>query len=604
MGPVVPIFPAGGGRIEARGKDSVTTGAMTPQGPRKLPPVLGRLLTGTFWLALRTPLQVVFALWTIPLILEAIGPTMMGAYWFAWGFGFFQLLFEFGMSSALQRQVAETWTRGDRAGVDRAIACGMNFYAAMALVQVAALTALAYGALPFSEFGADAAAHRLALRLTLLQAAPGPFQGASGASACSDFLTDVEAYRLIVKLLWLQALTAPFYGLSTVVSSVLQAARRYDFLPRLELAVVVLRFAVLWAGVHAGVDFFAIVVTQTLMQIGLIIAPALWVMVRELGHAPRFRGARRDDYRALVHISFYMFLIQLSVVLADRIDTTVLGFALNDPGPANAVYQVVSKPFAQIRQTGWTLAYMVMPAVASLTVARDERSLDRLKYDGTRLHVAMLLPLALLAAIHAGPFLTLWVGDKLGYDAAAHAGMLRLFLVATIPLVMSIPVQMAFGMNKPEVVALAALAGSLVNLPLSFYLTWRMQSVAGVIWGTVLTTLFSNLLVPGLYVFRVLGIRPRTFLLRTLSAPLAGAVVMTAVALALRASYPLHPNPRGGLSLLRWLPLLGHLVVDCLAYVAGYLAVPAGRADLAEAVGKLRRRAVAATTEGLPGPVA
>ena len=54
-------------------------------------------------------------------------------------------------------------------------------------------------------------------------------------------------------------------------------------------------------------------------------------------------------------------------------------------------------------------------------------------------------------------------------------------------------------------IALAALAGSLVNLPISCYLTTRL-GVSGVIWGTVLTTLFSNLLVPGLYVFRVLEI--------------------------------------------------------------------------------------------------
>ena len=39
--------------------------------------------------------------------------------------------------------------------------------------------------------------------------------------------------------------------------------------------------------------------------------------------------------------------------------------------------------------------------------------------------------------------------------------------------------------------------------------------MAGVIWGTVLTTLFSNLLVPGIYVFRVLEIDPRTYLKRT-----------------------------------------------------------------------------------------
>ena len=145
------------------------------------------------------------------MILEAIGPVENGAYVFAWGFGFFQFLFEFGASSALQRQISDAWTRGDRDGVDRAIACGLNFYTAMAVLQIAALLGVAYWALPH----------------TTLQ---------------------VSSYPLVVKLLWLQAVTAPCFGFSVVVSSVLQAARRYDFVPRYELAIVVLRFLVLVVG--------------------------------------------------------------------------------------------------------------------------------------------------------------------------------------------------------------------------------------------------------------------------------------------------------------------------------------------------------------------
>ena len=546
--------PKGATVIKDRGTDSVGSAGSPTQGATlKLPPVLGRLFDGTLWLALRTPLQVVTSLWTVRLTLEAIGPRS-GAYGFAWNFGFFQMLFEFGMSSALQRQVSERWTKGDRSGVDRAIACGMTFYAAMALVQMAALLGVAYGALPFTEFTG-------------------------------------EAYGLIVKLLWLQVLTAPFYGLSVVLSSVLQAARRYDFIPRLEVAVILIRFAILWYGVKAEVDFFTIVVAQTVAQIGLVIVPALWVMVRELGYIPHFTGARRDDYRALIHISFYMFLIQLSVVLADRVDTTILGFASDEPLRANEIYYVISKPFLMLRQTGWTLAYMVMPAVASLVAARDEPALDRIKYDATRLHLAAILPTALLAAAYAGPFLTLWVGDTLtGFrDAKAIAPLLRLFLVATIPLILSVPVQAAFGMNKIKVVALAALGGALVNLPLSYGLT-RVLGVSGVIWGTVLTTLFSNLLIPGVYVFRVLGIRPRTFLRRTISAPLCGALALLAAAAAANAVFPLHPSPQGGMSPSRWAPLAFHLTFCCLAYAAGYLASPVGRADLAEIGGKLGGR--------------
>jgi len=522
----------------------------TTSGARALPPVLGRLLSGTFWLALRVPLQIVLSLWTSRLIVDAIGDRAFGAYGFAWGFGFVQFLFEFGASSALQRAISDAWTRGDREGVDRSIACGMNFYAAVAVFQMAALWVVAYWALPHTGL-------------------------------------QVDSYPLVIKLLWLQIVMAPCFGLSVVVSSVLQAARRYDFVPRFELAITLLRFVVLVVGLKAGFDFFWVVVAQTMVQTILGVGPALWVMVRELGHVPHFYGARWVDYKILGQFSFYIALIQISVVLADKVDTTILGFVLAAGAePAIAVYQFVSKPFLQLRQTGWMLAYMVMPAVASLVAARDERGLDRIKYDGSRLHIGVLLPAGLLAWLYAGPFLSLWIGDRLGYDGATVAPLMRLFLVAAIPLVLSVPIQMAIGINRVKVIAIASLLGSLVNLPISCYLAAWM-GVEGVIWGTILTTLFSNLLVPGLYVFRVLEIEPWTYLRRTLSAPLAGAFALIAVTWLLRQ---LAPVSYPGLTIAtRALPLIAHLSAGSVAYIGGYLLTRTGRGDFTEIAAKLRR---------------
>src|SRR5262249_34296240 len=152
----------------------------------------------------------------------------------------------------------------------------------------------------------------------------------------------------------------------------------------------------------------------------------------------------------------------------DKLDTTILGFVLSsDPEPAISVYNVVSKPFTQLRQTGWMLAYMVMPAVASLAAARDFRGLERVKYDGTRLQMGVLLPAGLLAWIYASPFLLLWIGERQwsemhawGYDIKDVAPLMRLFLVATIPLVLSVHVQMSIGLNNIKVIALAALTGA------------------------------------------------------------------------------------------------------------------------------------------------
>jgi O-antigen/teichoic acid export membrane protein len=518
-----------------------------PAGDRPMPPVLSRLWRGTFWLALKSPLQVIIAFWSVPLIQHAIGAEANGAYVFAWGFGFIQLLLEFGMSTALQRQMTLAWTRGDHDGVNRLTASGMAFYTAMAAIQMILLLTIAYLGLPAK------------------------FQG--------------ETRRLIIGLLWIQALSAPFAGLLTVSSCVLQAASRYDIVPRLDLVLMILRFAILILGLRAGVNFLAIIATQTLVMLAGMLMPTFWVMIYELDCAPRFALPRRADYSALFHVGFYIFLMHVSVVLADKIDSTILGYALpeNDPGPSITVYQNVSRPFFQIRQAGWTLAYLVIPAVASLAAIRDVHGLERLKYDGTRFLIALLVPVALLAGINAAPFLNLWVGPQY----VPHAWLLQLFLVAALPLVLSVPSQMAIGLGKIEVVALSPLAGSLVNLPLSYYLTTRL-GVAGVIWGTVLTTLISNLLVPGIYLFRLLDFRLSTLLTRTVSAPLAGAALLVPTSWLFSKVAP--PEPVGVTLATRSFPLLLNLIIGSLAYVLGYIAVPTGRADLVALFHQLRKR--------------
>ena len=498
-------------------------------------------------------MQAAFTLVSFSMTVAAIGADRYGAYQTAVSFGFLQFLLEFGMSSAMQRRVAEAWAQGDRPGVDRAVSCGLSFYLAAALVQAAVLLGIAYLAVPHMEY-----------------------RGGSAA--------------LILKLLWLQALTSPCYGLATVAASVLQAAGRYSFIPRLEVGIVIFRFLILWGGLSAGVDFFWIYAAQTAVQIGLSLLPSYAVMIGELGHLPRLLGARWEDYKSLMHISFYMFLMQLSVVMATSVDMMILGFGLDDPGPGTTLYKAVSTPFLQIRQTGWMLAYLVMPAVASLAASKDSAALDRVKYDGTRYLVSLLLPVGLLAAVYAHPFLRLWANPTI----AEGAWMMRLFLVATLPLVLSVLVQMAIGVGRIEVVSLSALAGSLVNLPLSWFLTLRL-GVSGVIWGTVLTTLASNLVVPGIYVFRVLDVSVPTFLKRTLGAPLLGGAALLG-ATALMGLSGASAEPMGAGLVRRWGPLAGHLAVGVAAYGGGDLGSAAGRADTGALWAKARRRATLSTT--------
>jgi hypothetical protein len=144
---------------------------------------------------------------------------------------------------------------------------------------------------------------------------------------------------------------------------------------------------------------------------------------------------------------------------------------------------------------------------------------------------------------------------------------------------------MAIGLGRVEMVALAPFIGSLVNLPLSYYLTTRL-GVAGVVWGTVLTTSIANLLVPGVYLFRFLGVRPSTFLVRTLFAPLLGTAVMVPAVWICQRLMP--PDPVGSALFARSLPLALNLAVGTAAYAFGYCAAPTGRSDVSLIVRKMR----------------
>lgn len=508
--------------------------------------MLARVLSGSFWLALKTPIAAICAFWSIPLMIRTYGDPQFGAYGFAWGFGFFQMLLEFGMSSALQRSVVTAWARDDKDAVRRSLASGMVFYGIVTVVQATLLLTVAYLTVPHTDFSpADK--------------------------------------RLIVNLLWLQALTAPCWGLSTVISAILQAAHRYEVIPRFEVLAVIGRFMALLIGTQIGLPLLAVVWIQTIVQIVAILGPAIWIAVREYGMIPGFRGANWGEFLEMIPMSLWVFLIQLSVVIADKLDTTVLGFVMDDPGPANSIYLVVSKPFMQLRQTGWTLAYFVMPAAATLIAARDAANLDRIKYDGVRFHFGLLFPVGLAAWIYASPFLEVWIGP----EKSTYAPLMRLFLVACLPLVLSVPVQIAIGLGKVRPIALAAIGGAIVNLPLSYVLTLRM-GVAGVIWGTVLTSLFSNLLIPGIYTFRVLEIRLSDFIRRSLAPAFLGGLALCLGSLAMSQLWDLAA-PGLGRSQKTGILIL-HLLVSMACYAAGYMSLDSGRGDAHWLFRRLRRR--------------
>ena len=141
-----------------------------------------------------------------------------------------------------------------------------------------------------------------------------------------------------------------------------------------------------------------------------------------------------------------------------------------------------------------------------------------------------------------------------------------------------------------EVVSLIAAMAGFAGEPAAELVALTMWlGVSGVIWGTVLTTLASNLVVPGIYVFRVLDVSVPAFLRRTLARPLLGGAALLGASALMRLAGA-SAEPMGAGLARRWGPLAGHLAVGVAAYAAGYLVAPAGRADAGALWARVRRR--------------
>ena len=195
------------------------------------------------------------------------------------------------------------------------------------------------------------------------------------------------------------------------------------------------------------------------------------------------------------------------------------------------------------------------------------------------------MPVGLLAWIYAGPFLSLWIGNRLGYDAATWRTLMRLFLLAAIPLVLSVFVQMSIGLNKIKVIALSALAGSAVNLPISCYLTARLGVSGRDLGNGAHDPVLEPCSCRESTSFECSRSTSAILLTRTLSAPFAGGIALVVGDLGY-ANVDAGVLPRNVASGRDRCRSSLHLTVGTLAYIGGYLLTPVGRADAAELEGK------------------
>jgi O-antigen/teichoic acid export membrane protein len=199
--------------------------------------------------------------------------------------------------------------------------------------------------------------------------------------------------------------------------------------------------------------------------------PALQVSVRHL---------RRSRLKELTGLSAYMLLIDLSYKLNYATDTVVIGVFMTTA--AVAIWAVAQRLIEMTQRLTGQLNNALFPVVVDSATLGN---LDRLKVlllQGTRLSLAMVLPIATGLVFLAEPMVLLWVGPQFG---ASVPIIQILAAVVTFRVGIAPATTLLKGAGRHRLLAVSNISIGVANLGLSVLLL-RKYGLQGVAAGTLI----------------------------------------------------------------------------------------------------------------------
>lgn len=276
-----------------------------------------------------------------------------------------------------------------------------------------------------------------------------------------------------------------------------------------------------------------------------------------------FRGGDRRLIRAIATHSWALFAVNAAWRVETKTDEVVIGafMAISAVTPYNLARKLSEAALLLTEQ----FRKVLLPLASELHAGNEADRLRLLYIVGTRLTLAIHVPLACTLIVLAAPILTIWVGAA--YADNAH--LVTILLLASLIASSQRPANTVLqGIGRHQPLAGMAICSAIGNLVLSVALV-RPFGLTGVAIGTLVPTAIIYLGGVFPYAQRVIGVGRRESWKEMLWPVLAPAVPAVAVLLALRAV--VHPSAL--------LPLAAVACAGLLTYLIGYLRVGASELE-------------------------
>jgi O-antigen/teichoic acid export membrane protein len=355
-----------------------------------------------------------------------------------------------------------------------------------------------------------------ALGLTLFGVSVG---AAYAAPHLFDLPADLagEAFWCIVVVgcsVAIQLALAPF-------TSVFTATQRFDLANAIGAATRLLT-AVLIVGT-LSLSYGLIGLSVATCAASIVDYVVRWRVARHL--APGVIIARKHasaaSLREIGAFGAWSFLISINVFVYQHVPNLLIAAVM--PIAAVGHYALAMGLARQIHSILTPVGQVIYPAAAQIHAQGDRGTLERLYHDGSRLLLLAMISLVMLACFWAGDFYRLWIGEKYLSGVPFHsvALLFQILLISVVTTyVSSIAGQVLTGAGKVNLVALALLAGSAINVTSMFVLV-RFFGLAGVAAAMVLGSFVVDVVAIPLLLQHSLGLTVSRFVVRACLRPLA-----------------------------------------------------------------------------------
>jgi O-antigen/teichoic acid export membrane protein len=244
----------------------------------------------------------------------------------------------------------------------------------------------------------------------------------------------------------------------------------------------------------------------------------------------RVRYFSRDRLRELTAFSVFVFLIDLANKLNYSTDTIVIGAFMGTA--AVAMWTVAQRLIEIVQRVTDQLNSVLFPVVVDSSTGQHTERLQNILLQGTRLSLAMVVPLATVLGLLAKPVVITWVGP----DFAPSVPILHVLSIAVALRVGSATSTVVLkGAGHHRLLAISNITTALCNLVLSIVLV-RRYGLLGVAWGTLVPMLVIPTLVLVPAACRRVSISPVTLLRESVWPAVWPAIAITIFLIAMRGT--------------------------------------------------------------------